>query len=380
MKRKEKLSFTNLSGIPVHHREYFLAVPNEIIRFLFLFSGNEFKVLLYLLITRNLKDKNYGQVKEIAAHTGFHTNTVYTILKSLEKLGLIQSRRDKSGSSVFINYFKDLSFKKVFDEVRENVSSGKTKVFSGIRYLYYKNEEKKDFSNSTFIDNFFSSFLVRIPGTENSYSLDTKDRSCFQHLTGNHLKLLVYFKYLSQFKDCEFFKASYFRIEKATGIKHTTISKLLNELCDEYQFLGRECYGKNKKRYFFNYNINGVSTSEKRAAEKARAVLTKTEVQKDLISQKTDFLSTKQISTIIKDICETKNSEISRTVKEPETRLEPDIKISSRVEELKEQHRQKYVIEKTHERSNDIDFNFLEELNRLKGRSRQYSSVCEKQV
>ena len=359
------------TGIPVHSSENFLAIPNEIIRFLYKFSGNEIKVLLYLLVTRNLKDKKYGLVKEIATYTGFHPNTVYSIVRSLKEKGIVHSRRVKSGNLVFINFFKkDISFKEVFEKIGENIASGIAKIFPGIRYLYFKDKDNRDSTNSTQLDNFFTSFLVRIPGTENSFTLDSSERSIFRELTGNHLKLLLFFKYLSQFKDCLFFKAAYVRIEKATGIKRTTISKLLNELCDKYKILGRENYMKNRKHYFFNYLIDGVLTSEKRAAQKAKSILTKSEVQNDQVSQKTDFLCTKQINNLIKDISEKKSFETLIASKSPETKLEAKPKvIESRVGESNDLHRQNYFIPNSSElpKDKEIDFNFLEALKRLKG-------------
>ncbi len=368
--KKSKQPNPKQTGIPVPDREYFLAIPNEIIRYLYIFSGNEIKVLLYLLITRNLKDKKYGLVKEIITHTGFHSNTVYSIIRSLKEKGVVQSRRVKSGNMVSINFLKkDISFKEVLEKVGESISSGISKLFPGIRYLYFKDKENRDFKNSTLLDNFFTSFLVRIPGTENSFTLDSNERSIFRELTGNQLKLLLYFKYLSQFKDCQFFKAAYARIEKATGIKHTTISKLLNELCDIYQIIGRENYMKNRKRYFFNYLIDGVLTSEKRAAHKAKSILTKSEIQNDQVSQKTDFLCTKQIYNLIKDISEKKSFETSATSKSSETVTQIETKIvESRVDDYKELSIKKNSIPISSEpiKEKEIDSNFLEELKRLR--------------
>ncbi|MBP7284493.1 MAG: hypothetical protein KBA66_23100 [Leptospiraceae bacterium] len=369
--KKAKQSNPKQTGIPVHSRDNFLAIPNEIIRFLYKFSGNEIKVLLYLLVTRNLKDKKYGLVKEIAIHTGFHPNTVYSIVRSLKEKGIVHSRRVKSGNLVFINFFKkDISFKKVFEKVGENIASGIAKLFPGIRYLYFKDEDNRDSKNSTQLDNFFTSFLIRIPGTENSFTLDSSERSIFRELTGNHLKLLLFFKYLSQFKDCLFFKAAYVRIEKATGIKRTTISKLLNELCDKYQIIGRENYMKNRKRYFFNYRTpDGVLTSVKRAAQKAKSILTKFEVQNDQVSQKTDFLCTKQITNLIKDISEKKSFETSATSKSSETvtQIETTI-VESRVDDYKELSIKKISLPNPSEpiKEKEIDSNFLEELKRLR--------------
>lgn len=369
--KKAKQPNPKQTGIPVHNREYFLAIPNEIIRFLNIFSGNEIKVLMYLLITRNLKDKKYGLVKEIITHTGFHSNTVYSIVRSLKEKGVIRSKRVKSGNMVSINFLKkDISFKEVFEKVGENISSGISKLFPGIRYLYFKDKENRDFKNSTLLDNFFTSFLVRIPGTENSFTLDSNERSIFRELTGNHLKVLLYFKHLSQFKDCQFFKAAYARIEKATGIKHTTISKLLNELCDKYQIIGRENYKKNRKRYFFNYRtFDGILISEKRAAQKAESILTKSEVQDNQVSQKTDFLCIKQINNLIKDISEKKSFETLVVSKSQETRLEAEPKvIESRVDDYKELSIKKVSLPNPSEpiKEKEIDSNFLEELKRLR--------------
>ena len=313
----------------------------------------------------------YGLVKEIITHTGFHSNTVYAIVRSLKEKGVIRSRRVKSGNMVSINFLKkDISFKEVFEKVGENISSGISKLFPGIRYLYFKDKENRDFKNSTLLDNFFTSFLVRIPGTENSFTLDSNERSIFRELTGNHLKLLLYFKHLSQFKDCQFFKAAYARIEKATGIKHTTISKLLNELCDKYQIIGRENYKKNRKRYFFNYRTpDGILISEKRAAQKAESILTKSEVQDNQVSQKTDFLCIKQINNLIKDISEKKSFETLVVSKSQETRLEAEPKvIESRVDDYKELSIKKNSIPISSEpiKEKEIDLNFLEELKRLR--------------
>jgi len=376
--KKAKQSNPKQTGIPVHSRENFLAIPNELIRFLYLFTGNEIKVLLYLLITRNLKDKKYGLVKEIATHTGFHPNTVYSIVQSLKRLGLVQSRRTISGSLVSIIFLKDSKFSNVFEKIQENLSLGKTKIFSGIRYLFFKDKDNRDFKNSTFLDNFFSSFLIRIEGTENSFTLDSSERSIFRELTGNHLKLLLFFKYLSQFKDCQFFKASYLRIERATGIKHTTISKLLNELCDKYQIIGRENYMKNRKRYFFNYLIDGVLTSEKRAAHKVKSILTKTEVQNNQVSQKTDFLCTKQIYNLIKDISEKKSFETLATSKSSETVTKIETTIAeNRVDNYKEFSIKKNTMPNPSEpiKEKEIDLNFLEELKRLRPGYHHQSNV-----
>lgn len=360
------------TGIPVHSIDNFLAIPNEIIRFLYKFSGNEIKVLLYLLVTRNLKDKKYGLVKEIATYTGFHPNTIYSIVHSLKEKGIVRCRRVKSGNLVFINFFrKDISFKEVFEKVGENIASGIAKIFPGIRYLYFKDKDNRDSTNSTQLDNFFTSFLVRIPGTENSFTLDSSERSIFRELTGNHLKLLLFFKYLSQFKDCLFFKAAYVRIEKATGIKRTTISKLLNELCDKYKIIGRENYMKNKKHYFFNYRTpDGALTSEKRAAQKAESILTKSEVQNDQVSQKTDFLCTKQINNLIKDMYTKNTAEIFSHQKTEEKELSTnDKKFESRGFVMTKPTSSHSKLEKPSDPIDDssIDFNFIEELKRLKG-------------
>ena len=377
--KKAKQSNPKQTGIPVHNRDNFLAIPNEIIRFLFKFSGNEIKVLVYLLITRNLKDKKYGLVKEIATYTGFHPNTVYSIVRSLKEKGVVRSRRVKSGNMVSINFLKkDISFKEVFEKVGENISSGISKLFPGIRYLYFKDKDNRDSKHSTQLDNFFTSFLVRIPGTENSFTLDSNERSIFRELTGNHLKLLLYFKYLSQFKDCLFFKAAYTRIEKAIGIKHTTISKLLNDLCDKYKIIGRESYMKNRKRYFFNYRIDGVLTSEKRTAQKAESILTKSEVQNDQVSQKTDFLCTKQINNLIKDISEKKSFETLVASKSSETITKIETtNIESRVDDYKALYSKKNFIPNPSEpiQEKEIDLNFLEELKRLRPGYHHQSNV-----
>lgn len=355
-------SATKQIGIPVHNREYFLAIPNEIIRFMYFFSGNEFKVLLYLLVTRNLKDKKYGSIDNISKNTGFHSNTVYSIVKSLHSLGLAKSARTKNGIMASVNFVKDESFKNIFNKIQNNICAGHKKIFPGVRYLYFKDKEKKDFSNSTFLDNLFSSFLVKLPGEERAHTLDSENRSYFKELTGNHLKLIVYFKYLSQFKDCEVFKASYKRIEKSTGLKRTSINKLLKDLCSNYQFIGKENYRKNRKQYFFNYSINGVTMSEKRAASKAKDDFTKSGNQNSGISQKTDFQCTKQMNRIIKEIDEAKslNEKGIKKIKEIQFDTRGN---ENRVGEPEQIHKQRPIL-KDNEK---IDFNFILELEKLKG-------------
>jgi predicted transcriptional regulator len=168
------------------------------------------------------------------------------------------------------------------------------------------------------------------------------------------------------------------RIERATGIKHTTISKLLNELCDKYQIIGRENYMKNRKRYFFNYLIDGVLTSEKRAAHKVKSILTKTEVQNNQVSQKTDFLCTKQIYNLIKDISEKKSFETLATSKSSETVTKIETTIAeNRVDNYKEFSIKKNTMPNPSEpiKEKEIDLNFLEELKRLRPGYHHQSNV-----
>ncbi|MBK9498710.1 MAG: hypothetical protein IPO06_04860 [Leptospiraceae bacterium] len=82
---------------------------------------------------------------------------------------------------------------------------------------------------------------------------------------------------------------------------------------------------------------DGVLISEKRAAQKAESILTKSEVQDNQVSQKTDFLCIKQINNLIKDISEKKSFETLVVSKSQETRLEAEPKvIESRVDDYKE--------------------------------------------
>ena len=127
---------------------------------------------------------------------------------------------------------------------------------------------------------------------------------------------------------------------------------------------------KNRKRYFFNYRTpDGVLTSVKRAAQKAKSILTKFEVQNDQVSQKTDFLCTKQITNLIKDISEKKSFETSATSKSSETvtQIETTI-VESRVDDYKELSIKKISLPNPSEpiKEKEIDSNFLEELKRLR--------------
>lgn len=239
---------------------YFLPVPNEIIRYIKYFTGNEIKLLIYMLSTRNIWDKPYGLSKEIAAHCGFSKNTVTKLTASLTEKGLLAFQHTAKGKVFRLNILaKGTRHTEVLSQIEENLSREKKIRFPGIRYLHSDRKEKtSDFTYSTKFEDLFSGgYRKRDIRTDEDRKLgerqfDPFKCSFFHELTGNEIKLLLFIKYRSAITATGKACLSQRDLSEELAVSHKLVASAMKRLTEHFQFVQTENAG-DRQQYWINY-------------------------------------------------------------------------------------------------------------------------------
>ena len=241
-------------------RGYFLPVPNEIIRYIKYFTGNEIKLLIYMLSTRNTWDKPYGLSREIAAHCGFSKNTVTKLTASLAEKGLLAFQHTAKGKVFRLNILaKGTRHTEVLSHIEENLSREKKIRFPGIRYLHSDRKEKtSDFTYSTKFEDLFSGgYRKRDIRTEEDRKLGEREFdpfkcSFFHEMTGNEIKLLLFIKYRSAITATGKARLNHRDLSEALAVSHKLVASAMKRLTEHFQSVRTENAG-DRQHYWINY-------------------------------------------------------------------------------------------------------------------------------
>ena len=241
-------------------KEYFLPVPNEIIRYIKYFTGNEIKLLIYMLSTRNTWDRPYGLSREIAAHCGFSKNTVTKLTASLTEKGLLAFQHTAKGKVFRLNVLAmGTRHTEVLSQIEENLSREKKIRFPGIRYLHSAKKEKtSDYRYSTKFEDLFSGgYRKRDIQTNEDRKLgerlfDPFKCSFFHELTGNEIKLLLFIKYRTAITNDGKAKLSHRYLSEELAVSHKLIASAMKRLIEHFQFVRSENAG-DRQLYCINY-------------------------------------------------------------------------------------------------------------------------------
>jgi len=239
---------------------YFLPVPNEIIKYIKYFTGNEIKLLIYMLSTRNTWDRLYGLSREIAAHCGFSKNTVTKLTASLTEKGLLKFENTVKGKDFGMNFLeKGTRHTEVLSRIDESLSKGKDIRFPGIRYLHSAKKEKtSDYRYSTKFEDLFSGgYRKRDIRTDEDRKLgerqfDPFKCSFFHEMTGNEIKLLLFIKYRTAITNDGKAKLSHRYLSEELAVSHKLVASAMKRLIEHFQFVRTENAG-DSQLYCINY-------------------------------------------------------------------------------------------------------------------------------
>ena len=241
-------------------KNYFLPVPNEIIRYIKYFTGNEIKLLIYMLSVRNIWDRQYGLSREIAAHCGFSKNTVTKLTASLTEKGLLTFQHNAKGKNFRLCFLaKGTKHTEVLSQIEESLSKGKEIRFPGIRYLHSAKKEKvSDFRYSTKFEDLFSGgYCKRNIQTNEDRKLGEREFdpfkcSDFHKMTGNEIKLLLFIKYRTAIKGDGKARLNHKRLSEELAMSHKLVASAMKRLVGYFKFVRTENAG-DRQLYCINY-------------------------------------------------------------------------------------------------------------------------------